>query len=151
MTTKFYLEENLEKLARWLRFLGYPAHVIKGKVDLNKIKPDGVFITTSRRWYERLNKLGIRAVLVPRHDFEVQLCTVIKTLNLKPELKLNLCAYCSTPLLFVSREEVKESVPERVYKEATDFTLCPKCGAVFWKGSHFERMEKKLREILKKC
>jgi len=151
MTTKFYLEENLEKLARWLRFLGYPAEVIKGKVDLRKIKPDGVFITTSRRWYERLNKLGLQAVLVPRHDFEIQLCTVIKTLSLKPQLKLNLCAYCSTPLLSVDREEVKGKVPKRVYEEATDFTLCPKCGAIFWKGSHFDRMERKLKEILKKC
>ena len=33
----FYLEENLEKLARWLRFLGYPAYTIKGK---NSAKQD---------------------------------------------------------------------------------------------------------------
>ena len=148
---KFYLEENLEKLARWLRFLGYPAETIKGEIELKKIKPDGVFITTSRRWYERLKKLGIKVFLVPRHDFELQLCGVVKYFKLKPELSLNLCAYCSAPLKSVSREEVKEKVPPLVYEYGYDFTICPKCGAIFWKGSHYERMKKKLEEILKKC
>ncbi|GAB6066302.1 Mut7-C RNAse domain-containing protein [Aquifex pyrophilus] len=148
---KFYLEENLEKLARWLRFLGYPAYTIKGEINLSKIKPDGVFITTSRRWYERLKKLGINAFLVPRHDFELQLCSVVKHFKLRHELSLNLCAYCSSPLVSVSREEVREKIPKRVYEEGEDFTLCPGCGAVFWKGSHYERMKRKLEEILKKC
>ena len=147
----FYLEENLEKLARWLRFLGYPAHTIKGKIQLKKIPPDSIFITTSRDWFERLKKWGIDVFLVPRHDLELQLCLLIRSLNLQPELKLDLCAYCSSKLKPISREEVKNKVPPKVYEEAYDFTLCPNCGAIFWKGSHYERMKKKLGEILKKC
>lgn len=147
----FYLEENLEKLARWLRFLGYPAYTIKGKVDVKKLKYEGVFITTSRKWFERLKKLGYEVFLVPRHDFEYQLCSVIKHFNLKPTLSLNLCAYCSSELIPVERESVKDRLPERVYEEASDFTLCPNCGAVFWKGSHYQRMLRKLERILKKC
>ena len=147
----FYLEENLEKLARWLRFLGYPAYTIKGKIHLTKIPPNAVFITTSRKWFKKLKKAGYEVFLVPRHDFEYQLCSIVKHYNLKPQLELNLCAYCSTPLKSVSREEIKDRVPQRVYEEAYDFTLCPNCGAIFWKGSHYERMKKKLNEILKKC
>ncbi|WP_461832104.1 Mut7-C RNAse domain-containing protein [Aquifex sp.] len=148
---KFYLEENLEKLARWLRFLGYPAYTIKGEVNPSKIKPDGVFITTSRKWYEKLKKRGLNVFLVPRHDFEIQLCSVVKYFNLRKGLSLNLCAYCSSPLMNLGREEVKGKVPEGVYEEGEDFTLCPKCGAIFWKGSHYRKMKKKLEEILKKC
>ncbi|NPB08261.1 MAG: hypothetical protein GXN96_04960 [Aquificae bacterium] len=148
---KFYLEENLEKLARWLRFLGHEATTIKGPVSPRKIKGDGVFITTSPRWYEILKKRGYSVFLVPRHDFEVQLCSVVKHFNLKPELKLNLCVYCCSELLPLKREEVKGKVPPGVYEEAEDFTRCPSCGALFWKGSHYERMTRKLRNILKKC
>ncbi|HIQ48339.1 MAG TPA: hypothetical protein EYH58_01705 [Aquifex aeolicus] len=151
MEMKFYLEENLEKLARWLRFLGYSAYTIKGKIELKKFPPDGVFITTSRKWYEKLNKLGLQAFIVPRHDFELQLCSVIKHFRLRAELTLNLCAYCSSPLLGVDKEEVKERIPPRVYEEASNFTLCPNCGAIFWKGSHFNRMKKRLKKILEKC
>ena len=147
----FYLEENLGKLARWLRFLGYPAYTIKGKIELKKINPEAIFITTSKAWFDRLRKRGYEVFLVPRHDFEYQLCSVLKHYNLKPELSLSLCAYCSSPLRWVSREEVKEKVPLKVYREAYDFTLCPKCGTVFWKGSHYEKMKRKLKEILKKC
>ena len=147
----FVLEENLQKLARWIRFLGYPAYTIKGRIQLSKIPPNSVFITTSREWYNRLRKWGIKVFLVPRHDPELQLCLLIKGFNLKPNLSLNLCAYCSTELGPISREEVKYKVPPKVYKEAYDFTLCPNCGAIFWKGTHYERMRKKLEKILKKC
>ncbi len=146
----FYLEDNLEKLARWLRFLGYPAYTIKGKIQLNKIPPNSIFVTTSRRWFEQLKKWGVDVFLVPRHDPELQLYLLIKELRLKPELKLDLCAFCSSKLKSVSKEEVKDKIPPKVYEEAYDFTLCPNCGAIFWKGSHYERMKKKLMEILKK-
>ena len=148
---RFYLEKNLEKLARWLRFLGYNAYTIKGRIELKKVPPDGIFITTSRKWYEKLNKLGLQTFIVPRHDFELQLCSVIKHFRLRTELNLNLCAYCSAPLLEVDKKTVKERIPPRVYEEASDFTLCPDCGAVFWKGSHFKFMRKKLEKILRKC
>ncbi len=147
----FYLEENLEKLARWLRFLGYPAYTIKGKVSLKKLNPDGIFITTSKDWFDRLKKLGYEVFLVPRHDFEYQLCSVIKYYKLKSELSLDLCAYCSSPLKEISKEEIKDRIPPKVYEEAYDFTVCSNCGAIFWKGSHYERMKNKLKEILKKC
>ncbi len=147
----FFLEGNLEKLARWLRFLGYPAYTIKGKITPKKIPPNSVFVTTSKEWFERLKKIGYEVFLVPRHDFEYQLCSIVKHYNLKPELSLSLCAYCSSPLREVSKEEIKKKVPQRVYEEAYDFTLCPNCGAIFWKGSHYDRIKKKLKEILKKC
>jgi len=148
---KFYLEENLQKLARWLRFLGYEAVLIKGSIKPEKIKTDGVFITTSLKWFEYFSRRGLEVFLVPRHDFELQLCSVVKHFKLDTSLKLNRCAYCSTPLISLSREEVRGKVPERVLEEAEDFTKCPVCGSIFWKGSHYGKIERKLQEILKKC
>jgi len=145
---RFYLEEGLEKLARWLRFLGHEAYLIKGPVSFKSVKPDGVFITTSRRWYERLKKAGLECFLVPRHEFKLQLRAVVKHYGLKGELSLERCAFCSSRLEPLTGEELKRLVPPAALKEATDFRRCPSCGAVFWKGSHYERMKKKLREML---
>ncbi|NPA32524.1 MAG: hypothetical protein GXO04_02730 [Aquificae bacterium] len=145
---KFFLEENLAKLARWLRFLGYQAYTIKGEVSLSKISPDAVFVTTSRRWHDRLKKLRMPVVLVPRHDFHAQLRTLLITLSLKPELKLNVCAHCNTPLKKLKKEEVKGLVPEGVYREGSDFTICPSCGSLFWRGTHTKRMEETLKKLI---
>ena len=148
---KFILESNLSKLARWLRFMGYPAHLLEGKISKETLSKhqDKVFITTSRKWHETAHKIGMETLLVPRHDWKLQLRAAIENFNLTPELKLNICAYCNTTLRKVSREEIKDLIPPGAYKTAKDFTLCPNCGHIFWKGTHYERMIKTLREISK--
>jgi len=37
-----------------------------------------------------------------------------------------------------------------VYERASSFAICPRCGRVFWKGTHHQDMEFKIEEILKK-
>lgn len=150
---KFLLENNLSKLAKWLRFLGHDVRVLEGEINLRElVRNQGrIFITTSRRWEETLKKLGTEYLVVPRHDWELQLCMVIKHFGLSPRLLLDRCAYCGAKLVPVEKEEVKERVPPRAYDTAYDFTLCPECGALFWKGTHYEGMLRKLEEVLKRC
>ena len=150
---KFLLESNLSKLAKWLRFLGHDVKVIEGPIRKEEIakNQDRVFITTSTRWEETLKKAGIRYLVVPRHDWELQLCMVVKHFGLKPELVLDRCAYCGAELIPVRKEGVRERVPPKAYDTAYDFTLCPKCGALFWKGTHYEGMVRMLERALNRC
>ncbi len=150
---KFLLENNLSKLAKWLRFLGHDVKVLEGEINLRDLSKnqDRVFITTSKRWEHTLKKAGIRYLVVPRHDWKLQLCMVIRHFNLRPELILDRCAYCGAKLSPVEKEEVKERVPPRAYDTAYDFTLCPRCGALFWKGTHYEGMVRMLEKVLGRC
>ncbi|WP_457600548.1 Mut7-C RNAse domain-containing protein [Hydrogenivirga sp.] len=150
---KFLLESNLSRLAKWLRFLGHDVKVLGGEINRRELarNQDRVFITTSKRWEDTLRKVGMRYLLVPRHDWELQLCMVLKHFGLKPELQLNRCAYCGTELTPVEKESVRDRVPPKAYGTAYDFTLCPKCGALFWKGTHYEGMVRMLESALKRC
>ena len=150
---KFLLEANLLKLAKWLRFMGHDVKLLEGPIEVSALvrNTDRIFLTTSRRWEISLRNLGIDYIVVPRHDWEAQLCVVIRTLSLSTELKLNLCAYCGSELKSVEKEAVKDRVPPGAYLCAYDFTLCPSCGAVFWKGTHYERMVRTLERVLRKC
>ncbi len=150
---KFLLESNLAKLAKWLRFLGHDVKILEGEVSLSKLakNQDRVFITTSKRWERTLKKIGIEYLIVPRHDWELQLCMVVRHFRLEPELRLDRCAYCGTPLVPINKEDVKERVPPKAYDTAYDFTLCPRCGGLFWKGTHYERMVDMLESALKRC
>ncbi len=150
---KFLLESNLSKLAKWLRFFGYDVKVLEGSINMGELlkNKDRIFITTSTRWERTLKNLGIEYLVVPRHSWEEQLCAVIKHFKIKPELKLDLCAVCGSKLKFVDKEEIKDKLPPKVYSSAYDFAICPECGYVFWKGLHYERMKRMLKEALKKC
>lgn len=150
---KFLLENNLSKLAKWLRFLGHDVKVLEGSINLRELSAnqDRVFITTSKRWEKSLRKMGIGYLIVPRHDWELQLCSVVKHFSLEPRLKLDRCAYCGEKLTPIKKEEVKERIPPKAYYTACDFTLCPRCGALFWKGTHYGRMLRMLEKVLGRC
>lgn len=150
---KFLLENNLAKLAKWLRFLGYDTKTLEGPITFEELlrNRDRIFITTSKRWERTLKNLGIEYLLVPREDWEVQICTVLKSLGIEPELKLTKCSYCGGELKSVSKEEFKDRIPKKAYETAYDFTYCEKCDALFWKGLHYERMVSMLKVALRRC
>ena len=48
----------------------------------------------------------------------------------------------------VPKEQAKPHVPEYVYHTSESFMQCPTCGKYYWKGTHPEKLRKKLMEIL---
>ncbi|MFN4319109.1 MAG: Mut7-C RNAse domain-containing protein [Aquificaceae bacterium] len=150
---RFLLESGLDKLAHWLRLLGVDALILQGEVKKGKVLqyPDRVFITTSRKLERHLKAWGVNYLVLPKEDWKVQLCLLLKYFNIKGELRLNRCYYCNTELITVDREKVKERIPPMVYIYGEDFTLCPNCGKVYWKGSHHPRLGEILKRVLSSC
>jgi len=150
LSVEFYLEASLHNLAKWLRFFGYKAWICEKKLNLEEILKhrDKIFIVTSEETARMLEKIGVKYLLIPRHDFKAQLNFLINRLNINPELKLNICSVCGHELVEVSKEEVKELVPPRVFKLYDRFCLCPGCNRVYWQGDHIKRLKNKLKKIL---
>jgi uncharacterized protein with PIN domain len=48
------------------------------------------------------------------------------------------------------KKNAESLVSSFVFEKAESFALCPICGRVFWRGTHFKDMEKKIQKILKK-
>ncbi len=150
---RFLLEADLEKLAKWLRFLGQNVKVLPGPINKEDVvrERERVFITTSKKWEKHLKAWGVDYLLIPKDDWKVQLCIIIKHFGIKPKLVLNQCVYCNAELKPVEKEEIKDKLPPPVYEFAKDFTLCLTCGRIYWKGTHFPRMKARLKEVLKNC
>lgn len=146
---KFLLEKGLDKLAGWLRLLGQDALVLNSEVRKAELLRhlDRTFITTSRKLETHLKAWGVDYLVLPKERWEVQLYLLLKHFRIKPELKLNRCYYCNAQLLRVKKEEVEDRLPPLVRTYGKDFTLCPTCGKVYWKGTHHEKLKKKLRYI----
>jgi len=144
--TRFYCDAMLGGLARWLRALGYQAeweHGIDDAVLVERSRALGaVLLSSDRPLFERKAvKAGdVKALFVPRHApvFD-QAVFVLRTLNLTVrELR---CMACGGALDSVPREEVADEVPPNAYRACNEFWRCLGCQRLYWRGTHWARIE----------
>ncbi len=57
------------------------------------------------------------------------------------------CTQCNQPLVKVAKTDIFHRLAPKTRKYFTDFFQCPKCGKVFWKGSHYDAMTDKLTAL----
>lgn len=133
----FDVDGMLGKLAKWLRVLGFDAEFPRNAPSQGRH-----FVTGTRR----ARHPG--AIVVDSSDCVEQLLSVLKQVGLppEPELFLSRCLLCNVPVCDVSRESVRGVVPSAVFARGSGFRRCPKCGRVYWDGSHGERIKERLRE-----
>ena len=150
MQPRFLVDAMLGKLARWLVILGYDAKFAggDGRSDLELLKQaqseDRVFVTKDRRIPA---VAGLRMVVLLENGFEEQLGELARALSLKPDpdLLFSRCSDCNEKLDALSREDALPLVPPKVRTLETSFRRCPKCGKLFWTGTHTERIAATLR------
>lgn len=72
---------------------------------------------------------------------------------IKKKFKLNfenaftICMKCNYSLQPAGEEKNKGKIPEYVYKHFNVFNICENCGRIYWPGSHYKEMKKKLENI----
>jgi uncharacterized protein len=136
-------ERMLGRLATWLRILGYDAPLTERPPA---ITPPGAVLLTRRR---RL--AGRPGVLLVAHDrLEDQLRQVLRELDLRPEpaLFFSRCLMCNTMVEPLERRAALGLVPEYTLATAEGFSRCPRCGKVYWPGSHGRRAEERIKALL---
>ena len=60
----------------------------------------------------------------------------------------SLCLHCNAPLHPVDKAQIEERLPPMVRAHYEEFSGCDVCGRIFWKGSHYRRMEALLSRVL---
>ena len=147
---KFILTDELGRLSRWLRILGFDAVMEKDKrsLVLKSLREDRIILTRDSKM-SRFS--GTRIVHVDSDFVEKQLAQVIKELNVQIEKDklFTLCILCDEELVSVDKASVKDLVPAYVYETQDAFMKCPKCNKIYWQGSHWELVNKFLDNIEK--
>jgi len=150
---KFIADCMLGKLAKWLRILGFDAAFFS-KIDdddlLSLAKAEGRILLT--RDTDLSGKGGeVQTFFVRSEVWKDQVLQVLDELDIWNAVKpYSRCLECNTDLKSLSKERAKNMVSPFIYERSQAFALCPDCGRVFWKGSHFEDMNEKIIDILKK-
>lgn len=147
---KFLLDENLNRLAKWLRMLGYDAAVYKSINIHNKIR----LVNRERRIYLTRDKTLAKKkekftrVLIKSEKHLEQLKEILDYISYNEEFVFTRCIDCNRILYDISKGKIKELIPPFVLENHSHFKVCRKCGKVFWMGTHYQEMKKELKNIL---
>jgi uncharacterized protein with PIN domain len=148
---KFIADENVGRLGRYLRRLGFDTVLFNGGGDREMVKQalaEGRVILTRDTHIEKYGvAVNSRVIVVTfaTDNPEEQLKQVIDTLELVGEAQpFTLCLECNAPLVETYEEKVAERVPPYVLKTQKQYMECPACRRVYWRGSHWRAMQQGL-------
>ena len=154
MESRFVADNNVGKLARWLRLIGYDTLLFKQKNDSQMIKTalqeDRVILTKDNQFMRRrlVTNGKLKAVYIKQDDPKLQVQAVVQILNLNYHFKpFSLCLECNQVLMAQDKEEVQNRVPTHVFETQTQYTECPACHRIYWRGTQWQAMVKRLQEL----
>lgn len=152
---KLIADGMLGKVARWLRMLGYD---IKYADDLDDkeilriaAEEKRIILTRDYQLFRKANASGVRAVFVNGRTHTEKLADLSRQLNIRLEIDIerSRCPKCNSAIKSVSKESVKDRVPPSTYKMHDEFWMCTGCGQVYWKGSHWKKINSSLDQAKK--
>jgi uncharacterized protein with PIN domain len=149
MAERFIVDSMLGRLAKWLRILGYDTLYWRGS-DWHMLKEKGrgrIFLTRTTKFPHGRNFQ--RVILVREDNPEIQLRSVMRKLDLKVDEHriFSRCIVCNRQLEKTPKGEVEGRVPDFVFSTYSEFSSCPGCARIYWKGTHQENMRKKITEL----
>jgi uncharacterized protein len=150
---RFVLDGHLGRLARYLRMLGFDTLYDSGATDAELARCSAgearILITRDRGL---LKRSIVRWGCLPRDDDpRRQLGQVVDRYRLAAlAAPFTRCVRCNGILEAVDRSEVVDRLADepRTLKYFDTFARCDACGAIYWPGSHFERMNRLTHEVL---
>ncbi len=146
----FILDVHLGKLARFLRFMGldtlYQNDYDDFEIIAISIRENRTILTrdigilkdskvNKGRWIRSTNPLA-------------QLQEVVAYFNLCGKVNpFSRCAICNGRLVRTSKEQVIKELAENTRKYFDEFTRCESCGKLYWKGSHFQKINSLIKKV----
>ena len=153
---KFIVDINAGKLAKWLRMMGYDALSFDGSDDGQMVAAaltEGRVILTRDTQIMRRRVVTngqLKAILIQSDKPEQQIQQVVETLSLDFQFRpFTVCLECNQALEDRSKQEVQARVPPYVFKTQDQYMECPACHRIYWRGTHWEAMTRKLEKFIK--
>lgn len=147
---KLLLTKELGRLAKWLRILGIDALYFKdenvGSLIILALRDNRIILTRNHRLP---CTLGIKKVIIRAERIKEQISETLKALNIRPDsnIMFSRCTICNEELTGVAKEQIRERVPEYVFKTQDSFMICPSCKRIYWMGTHWGNVNEVLKAI----
>lgn len=148
---RFILDNHLGRLATYLRMLGFDVLYRNDYQDEELARlaeaEQRILLTRDRRLLMRScirQGYWVRAK-IPRQ----QLLEIIRRFDLAHAIgPFRRCVRCNALLQPIAKEMVLDRLEPLTKKYYNEFHICPSCNRVYWKGSHYERMQRFIQQVL---
>ena len=150
--SRFVIDVNLGKLARWLRLLGFDALYRNDYSDAQLARisvAHGRILLTRDRFLLR-QKIITHAYWVRAHDPDQQILEFIKRFDFSAQVApFKRCLACNGVIMPVEKSEIADQLKPLTKRYYDRFYRCDACNKIYWRGPHYEEMLRKL-EMLQK-
>lgn len=148
---KFILDVQLGTLSRLLRLLGFDTLYRNDFTDREIVQiardEHRIILTRDRGLLKR--KEVVRGFWIRSIKAESQIREVLGRLDLFDRVRpFKRCIICNDTVLPVSKEEIRDRLPARTRRYFHKYVRCPSCGRIYWPGSHYERMLRRIQQWL---
>ena len=147
---RFLADAHLGRLAGYLRMLGFDTRLGRGETDRQLVDQS---VAQARIMLTRDRSLLMHRALthgcyIRQRRPREQLGALLRRLDLCRQIRpFSRCIRCNELLDPVPREALVASIPEGVMARHNDFLRCPGCDRVFWKGTHYRRMQQLIHRL----
>jgi len=144
----FLCDQNLGRLARWLRIMGFDAEYMRewDEKRIQKAISSGRIFLTRRR--SMASKPG--SIVIESDHLNEQIAELDRILHLEEKIQpFSRCSICNLSLKCAKADDVKNQVPEYVFATHEKFARCPGCSRIYWKGTHPVKSIESLKNIFK--
>jgi uncharacterized protein len=151
---RFVADGHLGTLARNLRLLGFDVAYDQQAQDRQLLRvmerEDRALLTRDRHL---LMHAIVRHGYCPRsqnaHDQTIE---VIRRFDLSDSITpFTRCLRCNAPLQKVAKSKVIEKLEPLTKVYYKEFRRCTGCGQIYWAGSHFSKLQRRLEKIRECC
>ena len=154
---KFILDVHLGKLAKHLRLLGFDTDYKAFRDDrtLAKISSDEHRILLTRDRQLLMRKMVQWGLIIRSDDSKEQILEVLDRIDLRNDIHpFTRCLSCngiikSLTIDSAEFELLRTSIPPKVLNWCSEFNYCPSCKKVYWKGSHYESLMRRIEGLKK--
>jgi len=148
--TRFVADGHLGKLTRNLRLLGFDVAYDQGAEDRQLLD---VMARQNRALLTRDRRLLMHAIVqhgyYPRsQNPDEQTIEVIRRFELSELIApFTRCLRCNAPLEQADKAELMDELEPLTKIYYDQFRRCPDCEHIYWPGSHFSKLQKRIEEI----
>lgn len=148
---RFVLDGHLGRLAGYLRMLGfdvaYETNPDDGELARRSVEEGRILLTRDRGL---LRRSVVRLGYLPRSDLPLeQLDEVVRRFDLARDARpFSRCLRCNGALEPVSRDAIQDRLQPKTRRYYDAFLRCAACDALYWRGSHVERMQAVIDRVL---
>jgi len=149
---RFLLDCHLGRLTAHLRMLGFDCLY---QNDYDDLKMAGIAHSEGRILLTRDRRLLMRKVILHGYCLRSlnpleQVTEIMQRFELISKIQpFHRCLRCNHPLEAVDKDAILERLLPLTKQYFDAFHICPACGQIYWKGSHYERMQRLVEQIAK--